>query len=240
MPYKNALEKGLHVLELVNDRVTVRVKELEELTGIPSPSLVRILRTLQDMGYVVQVSRNSGYRVASRVMALSSGFHGAPKIVAQAGPYLDDLTRRKLWPASLASLDLDAMVVRYSTIPISPYSHKQSTIERRLSLAKRAHGRAYLAFCTRIERRSLFSRMPEETVRGLEPMLALYKQRGWAVRDPSLEPQTNSIAVPLIDKDRRLQGTIGFTYFRKAVDAKEERVLAEELQQTAALIVSEA
>ena len=39
------------------------------------------------------------------------------------------------------------MVVRYSTIPLSPLALKHSTLNVRLSLVSRAIGRVYLAFC---------------------------------------------------------------------------------------------
>lgn len=230
---ESSLEKGLRVLELLNDHVSVRIRDLHDWTGIPKPTLVRILKSLQARGFVRHISRSAGYSVASRVVALSSGFHGTPMIVEQAAPFLDDLTRRLLWPVALASLDFDAMIVRYSTIPISPYSHKQSTMERRLSLSLRAHGRAYLAHCPQPERDSLMGAMPDDIVEHLRMVLPVYRQQGWAPRHPALEPQTGSIAVPLFGANRQVIGTIGFTFFRRAVDHREEQNLAQELQATA-------
>ena len=92
---ESSLEKGLRVLELLNDHVSVRVRDLHDWTGIPKPTLVRILKRLQELGFVRHISRSGGYSVASRVIALSSGFHGTPMIVEQAAPFLDDLTRRE-------------------------------------------------------------------------------------------------------------------------------------------------
>lgn len=238
--FDNALEKGLRILELLNDHVSVRVRDLHEWTGLPKPTIVRILNTLQSMGYVRRLSRAAGYSVSSRVIALSSGFHGVPRIVEHAAPHLDALTRRLLWPASLASLDFDAMVVRYSTIPMSPYSHRQSTIQRRLSLSLRAHGRAYLAFCPRAELESLLRPMPEDVVAHLRQQLPLFRRQGWATRHPAIDPQTNSIAVPLFGPDRRLQGTIGFTFFRRSLSHSEEKALAGELKAAAGRIMAEA
>lgn len=233
----SSLEKGLCVLELLNQHVSVRIRDLHDWTGIPKSTLVRILKTLQEAGFVRKLSRSSGYSLSSRVMALSSGFHGTPMIVDKAAPFLDDLTRRKLWPASLASLDYDAMIVRYSTIPISPYSHKQSTMQRRLSLALRAHGRAYLAHCPKPELLSLLRPMAEDVVKHLKLVLPTFRRQGWALRHPALDPQTGSIAVPLMTANSQVLGTIGFTYFRRGVDRDQERQLAEELLATARLIV---
>lgn len=233
-----SLEKGLRVLELLNDHVTVRVRDLHALTGIPKPTLVRVLKSLVRMGFVTRLPGNAGYSVSSRVIALSSGFHGVPRLVEVAGGFLDALTRHHLWPTALASLDFDAMVVRYSTLPLSPYSHKQSTIQRRLSLAERAHGRAYLAFCPQAELEAQLGQMRPETVVQLRGCLPQFRQQGWAVRDPEVEPQTRTIAVPLIGGDGRLHGTIGFTFFRRAVDGAEERRLAGALQTAAQQIMA--
>lgn len=238
MTRDTSLEKGLRVLELLNRHVSVRVRDLHAWTGMPKPTLVRILNTLVAQGYVRRVSREAGYAVTSGVTSLSAGFHGAPRIVEQAAPHLEALTARRLWPASLATLDFDAMVVRYSTIPASPFSHRQSTLQLRLSLARRAHGRAYLAACPPAERAHLLAAMPADEAEDLRAELPFIRSRGYALRHPAVDPQTCSAAVALRGRDGRVRGTIGFTWFRRAVGPADEQQLAAELIATAAAILA--
>lgn len=233
MEYDNSLEKALRVLELLNSSAAMRIRDLHDKTGISKPTLVRILATLQEMGFARRISRTAGYAVSSRVLSLSSGFHGVPRVVEIAAPTLDELTERNLWPYSLATLDLDAMVVRYSTIPKSPVAHKQSTIHRRLSLSGRAHGRAYIAFCSPKERELLFRQMSEQECAELQPHIPRIRRQGWAARHPSIDPQTNSFAAPIVTDGGRVVATIGLTYFRRSVGAAEQRVLIDTLKEAA-------
>lgn len=219
------VERTLLVLEELNRHDASRVSDLKLTTGIPAPSLVRILETLVHMGYVRQMSRMSGYCLTEKVHTLSAGFHGLPEVFEGARAAADEFTREMLWPVSIATLDVDAMVVRYSTIPASPLSHKQSTINRRLDMLTRAHGRAYLAFCPEEERLHIyelivrsgqFAGQVQELEAEMEAVLARARRLGVARRDSQIERETTTIAVP-VWVGERLVATLGTTFFRTSV-----------------------
>lgn len=198
-----SVARTMQVLRALNRRPVGTVRELQRETGLPGPTLVRILGTLENLGYVRNAGRRVGYVLTGRVAELSAGWHGFPAIHGRAPRVLEGLTRRLLWPAALATLDGDAMTVRLSTIPLSPLAHTHSTLGRRLALAVTAHGRACLAFSPEEERRRLLALLAE-TARSaphravglraaggtaglaarLGPTLLLTRNRGYAVRDP--------------------------------------------------------
>ncbi len=220
-----SVEKTLLVLEALNRAASCRIGELRAATGLAAPTLVRIMETLSHLGYVRKISRFSGYCLTEKVHGLSAGFHGLPKLFDVTKRMADDFTQDLLWPTSIATFDVDAMVVRYSTIPRSPVSHKHSTINHRLNMLSRAHGRAYLAFCTPHERDHIYGVLVRcgqyyGTTRALtqhmEPLLGRIRRQGVARRDPSLEPDTSSLAVPLWD-GTKLVATLGATFFTGSV-----------------------
>lgn len=218
-----SVEKALQVLEHLNLRPISRVRDLAQATGLPRPTLVRMLQTLESMGYIRQVDRLSGYCVTDRVLSLSAGHHGLPAALERLAARADQLTRDFLWPASIATLDGDAMIVRYSTIPDSPLAHIHSTINRRLSLIRRAHGRAYLAHCLPEERSYLLdlierlpSTAPDFDRNSIELLLGAIRENGFARRDPGVQPQTSTLAAP-VWLEGRLVATIGMTFFARAV-----------------------
>jgi len=220
-----SVEKTLRVLEAMNRRSSCRIIDLHDATGLAPPTIVRIMETLVHFGYARQMSRLGGYCLTEKVHGLSAGFHGLPKLFDEAKSMADGLTQELLWPTSIATFDVDAMVVRYSTIPSSPVSHKQSTINHRLSMLGRAHGRAYLAFCTEEEREQIYDILVRcgkyvGTARALsdemEPLLGRIRRRGIARRELSLEPETGTLAVPLWDGSK-LVATLGATFFKKSV-----------------------
>ena len=219
------VEKTLRVLEELNRFPIRRISDLKSATGIPMPTLVRILETLCHAGYIQKISRWSGYCLTYRVMSLSSGFHGLPEIFAPARQAADELTRQLKWPAAICTFDVDAMVVRYSTIPASPLSHKHSTLNRRLDLLTRAHGRAWLAYCEKQERIRAWEMIIQSGLHAgpvakleakMQPILKEVRREGVAARQRDVEPETCTLAAPII-VNGKLIGTLGVTYFTRVV-----------------------
>lgn len=219
-----SVERTLQILELMNRAPVVRVQCLVAETGLPAPTVVRLLETLVGAGYVRKIGRQAGYCVTGKVAALGAGYHGLPQVFGAAREAAEDLTRRTLWPTALATLDVDALVIRFSTIPMSPLSHYQSTINRRMTLLDYAHGRAYLGFCPREERKHLVALLQqsaesheeaEAIAQRADSVVALTRASGFGERTGNIQPETHSIAVPL-RMGAKLVGTMGITYFAKA------------------------
>lgn len=227
-PPVQSVERALSLLVELNKQRAATVGELHRRTQLPKPTIVRLLETLIRLGYVSSDSRLGGYQVTSQVAMLSCGFHGTTLVIEAARPWAIDLTRKLKWPVAIAALEKDAVYVRFSTIPDSPVSPFHATINMRLSLISRALGRAYLAFCPREERNLLVrmlaaSKDSEDRPRELESIVpALVKairRRGYAERDPRVEPKSSAtVAVPIM-LEKRILATMGLTYFRSAVPA---------------------
>ncbi|MGQ9371698.1 DNA-binding transcriptional regulator [Azospirillum sp. ST 5-10] len=221
-----SVTRALDLLEALNRQKVASVKQLHETTGLPKPTIVRLLKTLTARGYVANDHRQGGYSVTSLVRALSCGFHGDPMVVEAGRAWAIDLTRRLKWPVAIAVLDEDAVTVRFSTIADSPISPFQGTVGRRLSLVSRGLGRAYLAFCPAAERsillRILASSKDPENAPAHQPaallrQLKAMRGQGYAERDPTVEPRSScTLAVPVMDGDRVL-ATLGLTYFTSAM-----------------------
>ena len=235
-PVRSAL-KTLALLEELNRRPVSRVRDLSAATGLPHPTVIRLLETLVGAGYARRVDRGAGYAVAGRVAGLSAGDHGFPAVLETLRARAEALTETLLWPASICTLDGDAMVVRCSTIPRSPLAHIHSTINRRLCLRRRAHGRAYLAFAPEAERAHLLAVLEAKEGPGafdrdaLEAELAGIRAAGFALRSTELRDRTNSIAAPYFQRGR-LTATLGLTFFAGA--APDPAPLARALTRAAA------
>jgi IclR family mhp operon transcriptional activator len=240
-PPVQSVQRALALLGELNRQRVTSVGELHQRTGLPKPTIVRLLETLMAEGFVVNDSRVGGYQVTSKVAALSSGFHGAPLVIEAARPWAIDLTRRLKWPLAVAVLQEHAMIVRFSTIPDSPVSPFHATINMRLSLVSRALGRAYLAYCPQEERRLLVRMLsasahaedrPDNLARAVQQLVRATRSRGFAERDPNVEPRNSgTIAVPVMAGNLVL-ATLGLTYFRSAVRRSAVNdVLAPALQE---------
>ena len=249
MPSYDPVQSASRTLELLvalNERTISSVDQLHRRTGLPKATVVRLLQTLVATGFVTNDRRQGGYQVTSQVQSLSCGFHGDPMVIQAGRAWAIGLTQRHKWPVSIATLDQDRVVVRFSTIADSAISPFHGTINRRLSLVSRALGRAYLAFCSATERRILIDMLPQSSCpenaavgdrAELMRMLMGVRRRGYALRDPKVEPRnSNTLAVPIFSGDRVL-ATLGLTYFNAALrDPAAFALLVSELREASAKI----
>lgn len=228
-PPVQSVVRAIELLQALNRQPVSTIDMLHRQTGFPKPSIVRLLQTLEAKGLVRHAPQPGAYFLTSGVATLSSGYHSEPRVVEAAAQPMDELTAKIKWPLALAVFDGDAVVVRYSTIPNSPLSLLHSSLNMRLSLVSRALGRAYLAFCTRDEQAMLLSTLkksdrPEDTParddKAVRRVLAEIRKRGYALRDPSVRPVSNTLALPVFDHNRPV-ASIGLTWFASTMGAEE-------------------
>ncbi|WP_416798659.1 DNA-binding transcriptional regulator [Ciceribacter azotifigens] len=221
-----SVERAMTVLHELNLQPINTIAQLHARTKLPKPTLVRILKTLEETGYVENDTRQGGYQVTALVTSLSSGFHKGPMVVEAGRAWAIALTRKHKWPVAIALPDYDAMVVRFSTVPDSPVSPFHSTVNRRLGMLTRALGLAYVAFLDR-EAFDLTmgilknSENPEDALshhpNEIDRLMRRIREDGYATRSSLVEPRnSNTIAVPIISKGGSVLATIGLTYFKSA------------------------
>jgi IclR family transcriptional regulator, mhp operon transcriptional activator len=232
-----AVTRAIDLLQALNRQAISTVDDLHGQTGIPKPSIVRLLRTLAVKGLVCHAPKHGAYYLTSQVQSLSVGYHSAPKIVEAAAPLLEAMTKKVKWPLAVAIPDGHAVYIRYSTVPRSPLALLHSSINMRLSLVTRALGRAFLAFCDKDERDIILRALsvspePEDSFAKNFPavrrVLSDIRARGYATRDPRVRPVSNTIAVPIFD-DTRVVATVGLTYISSAL--KPEQAVRDHLDQ---------
>lgn len=223
----NVVLRALQILRALNQQPVSSVDALHKRTGIPKPTIVRMLQTLDADGLVRRAPKYGTYHLTSEITALASGYHSEPRIVEASSGIAEALTQDLKWPAAVAVYDGDAMIVRYSTIPHSPLSFFHSTINMRLSLVSQALGRAYLAFCDPTQQHALLellARNGDLPIAGQEGeikrMLAEVRERGYALRDPRVRPESSTIGIPIWE-DSGVVATIGLTWFSSAVTAEQ-------------------
>lgn len=221
--------RAIELLQALNRQPVSTLDQLHEQTRIPKPTIVRMLQTLASRGMVRHAPQHGAYTLTSGIRSLSSGYHSEPMVIEAAAPLMDELTLRVKWPMALGMLEQHAMVVRYSTIPLSPLALKHSTINVRLSLASRAMGRAYLAFCPQQEQEILLNALadsdfPEDAAarhpQAIRHTLRQVREAGYALRDPRIWPASNTLAVPVFDSHGPA-AALGMTFFSSTMKPAE-------------------
>ena len=150
--------KGLDVLIGVNDLAPVTVASLVGITGLPKPTLIRILNTLVSEGYVVKRNKQEGggYFPTPKVRLLSSVFAHGSMLSQIAQPHINNLCEIVKWPSDLLVRDGLSMLIETSNRHISPISLKKFE-QKRFPILSTGSGRAFLAWLPKTERKEIIT-----------------------------------------------------------------------------------
>jgi IclR family mhp operon transcriptional activator len=198
-----SISRAFAVLRAMNRHQGSELRELRALTGLPSPTVYRILATLRREGYV-RAEGGGRYHLTPRVRELGAGYTEKLLIVDVGAPIALRMTRRIRWPLAIGTLDGDAICVRYSTMPYSPLAVQATTVGHRLGLLESAMGLAYLSFCAAEERAILVDLLrsapepgPPTDLARLDDLLKLTRRRGYGLRLPHARGHSATVAVPV-------------------------------------------
>jgi IclR family mhp operon transcriptional activator len=228
------LERGLRVLKVVCATTASTLQEIHAATTLPKPTLLRILRTLEQEGMVRRRLADGRYQIAAGARNITSKLGRYDRLAEVAGPILDDLCRRIEWPSDLAVPAGDHMVIKETSRPLSPFVLRHDQIGHKINWLLSGHGRSYLAFCAEAEREDLLelmrrSRLPENQLAfhplKINRIFAEVRRRGYATRDPShaggyygrapYSDGLSAIAVP-VHSSGRIYGALNVLWLKKA------------------------
>ncbi|WP_375691313.1 helix-turn-helix domain-containing protein [Pseudooceanicola sp. LIPI14-2-Ac024] len=153
------------MLQVVNQRNGLKAAEIAADTGIPRPTVYRLLETLEGLGFVHRDHSSDKWRPTLQAKSLSSGFRDEDWVTQSAVPEMVRLGRDILWPLDLVTFNDHRMEIRESTHNISPYSIDHGMVGLKLPVLDTSGGRAYLAFSPDEER--------QQTLAGLRARMGL-------------------------------------------------------------------
>ena len=196
-----ALDRAFDLLELMAEAGgEVALSQLAAASGLPVPTIHRIVRTLVASGYVLQLPSRR-YALGPRLIGL--GESAARTVEAWAGPHLLALAESTGETANLAMLDGD-LVVYVAQVPSSRHTVRMFTeVGRRVYAHCTGVGKAMLAQLPEDEVRGMVERagMPAMTARSITEVdalldeLASVRAAGHAVDDGEQETGVRCVAV---------------------------------------------
>lgn len=222
-------ERVLQLLEAVSTRGTIDLVSLQKATGLPKPTIIRLLKTLMKAGYVRHVSRRVGYTLTERVLRLSAGFTHTDRVVSSARSHLHFFTSTYKWPVGIATFHRGALRLRYGTYDQSPIATNIPILDSKLPMLTTAHGHVYFAFCSDIERKLILETLrksshPENAqardTKSINAIIQNVRAKGYSLRTTVLRDRVGGLAVPVLHRDN-VVATISMRYFRSAVDSDE-------------------
>jgi len=197
-----SLRRAFELLEgLADTGGEASLSELAATTGLPMPTIHRLIRTLVELGYVRQ-NTNRRYALGSRLIRL--GEHASKQFGTWARPHLAELVDATGETANLAVLERDE-VVYVAQVPSTHSMRMFTEVGRRLLPHGTGVGKAMLSQLPPDEVRALLRRTgmpaytphthtdPEEFI----AHLAEITEQGYALDESEQELGVRCIAVPL-------------------------------------------
>ncbi|MFD6422325.1 IclR family transcriptional regulator [Streptomyces sp. NPDC060198] len=231
-----SLERAFDLLERMADAGgEVGLSELSTTSGLPLPTIHRLMRTLVVCGYVRQ-QPNRRYALGPRLIRL--GESASRLLGTWARPYLQHLVEETGETANMALLDGDEVV--YVAQAPSKHSMRMFTeVGRRVLPHSTGVGKALLATASPEEVRALLARtgMPavtEKTITtpdGFLEALEQVRRTGYAIDDNEQEIGVRCLAVAVPDSPTAAAISISGPAGRVTEEATERIVPI--LQQTA-------
>lgn len=195
-----SLQRAFELLEhLADTGGEASLSELANLSGLPMPTIHRLIRTLVDLGYVRQ-NTNRRYALGARLIRL--GENASMQFGSWARPLLAELVDEIGETANLAVLERDE-VVYVAQVPSKHSMRMFTEVGRRLLPHGTGVGKAMLAHLPADDVTALLSRtgMPSYTEHtftdpdALRRELAKIAQQGYALDEAEQELGVRCVAV---------------------------------------------
>jgi IclR family acetate operon transcriptional repressor len=195
-----SVERTFDLLELLADAGgEVALSDLAESSGLPLPTIHRIMRTLVSSGYVRQ-QPSRRYALGPRLIRL--GETASRALGAWARPYLSELTDSTGETSNMAVLDGE-QIVYVSQVPSQHSMRMFTEVGRRVDAHATAVGKAMMAnlpeeSVTQMLTRAGMPPQTERTITSLDRMheeLALVRKNGYALDDGEQEVGVRCYAV---------------------------------------------
>ncbi|MFC0204593.1 helix-turn-helix domain-containing protein [Novosphingobium soli] len=120
-----ALDRSLAILRALNQHNGLQATELSRLVALPRPTVLRLLNTLSDAGYVARSESDGRYRATRRLRDLSCGYEEETWLRSVVRPFLAELEADLIWPLAVIRLHEMTLIVEALT------DHGSQMLERR-------------------------------------------------------------------------------------------------------------
>ena len=223
--YIRSLARGLEMLQIVSQHGPITLSEAADKSGLPYPTVARMLTTLHAEKYIDRQESTKCYSVTALVRSLAHGFQDDNKLVEVARPHLVELTQENHWPALIATPLADQMVMRDSTHTLTSRTLHHYYPGFTVPMIDSAVGQVWLAFCSPEERQQRLEEIEAQTDHDMGHLFEIAKkdekfaeirETGYAVRERntfSVPAGKNSvIAAPIFRGDQPI-GALALVYF---------------------------
>jgi len=228
-----ALAKGLRILSMFDEqRPSWRVSDLSTVSGLPMPTVYRVVMTLMSEGYLDHLP-SGVYRPGVRTLTLGTAALRSLDFVEIATPKLTELSRCTGETANMAVLSGDRLLylVRLRNADLVTANIQVGST---LPAVHTSIGKLLLSYLdeadleTRITPASFSANSGPNAKASLDELreeLGTIRDQGWAIQDEELAYGLRSVAAPITGPDGRV--IAGANLAVQAHDWSTQRIILE-------------
>jgi DNA-binding IclR family transcriptional regulator len=243
----SALERGIAVLRCFEaDPRPLSNREVAHATGIPKPTVTRLLATLVAVGYLKPAREPDKYQLAAGVIPLAHAFLKSVDVRAYARPHMVALADAMGGWVYLAVPNGLEMIIIETCRAHGAVLLSRLDVGSRVPIPNSALGRAYVSALESRERERLLEDLRRafgadwpKLRAGLQLALKDATEHGYCMSAGEWHPDVNSIAVPLFGPGgERMALLCGGPAYAFPAD-RVRKLVAPQLLQTAKAIAHE-
>lgn len=219
-----ALERGLRILELFNAGDPVLTPNLiAQRLGLPRTTALRLVQTLQTLGYLERANRDRDVRLGARVMKLGFDYLSSLALTDIGTPVIERLRDATGFASHLVVRDgRDVVFVAKAWTHDSVMSAIKVNIGTRIPAHASVHGHVLLGDLDQAELDALFPEPMLPTYTPHTPRTATevyaraqkYAADGYALSESSFEPGISVISAPVRDSSGLIVAAVTLTVAR--------------------------
>jgi IclR family pca regulon transcriptional regulator len=204
----SALAKGMRVLSVFSEqRRELRLVDVATLTGLPVPTVFRLLKTLQSEGYLEQLE-NGRFRPGLYVLSLGYAALQGQEVVEAASLPLRRLADETAETVNLGVL-VGTSVLYLARVKNTDLVTANLQVGSMLPAACTSMGKVLLSYLPPAELELRLAEVDLESCRGPRALRALSqlrhqlresRERGWALQDEEVAHGLRSISAPVLDR----------------------------------------
>jgi IclR family pca regulon transcriptional regulator len=215
--FMNTLAKGLAVLSAFGkQRPAMTLSNAAGVANLSRATARRVLRTLAQLGYVVQDGR--AFSLTPRVLELGFAYLSGQDWIDRALPMMKEVSEQ-LGESCSGSILQGVEIVYVARVPARRIMSTALAVGSRLPAFHTSLGRAQLGYLDGAEiwRRLRSVPMEAYTPFTITDMQALFdrvradREQGFSIVDEELEQGLRSIAVPILDRTGQAVGAINLS-----------------------------
>ena len=211
------------------------LQEISKQSGLAKSTAHRLLASLITLGYAVQDSFSTHYRLTFKMFELSSGIVNDMDILSVAKPHLEKLARHAGAAVHLVIQDGVDIVYLYKAEAVGGSTRMSSRVGMRSPMYCTGVGKAILATqsygeAERVWRKSTLKKLTGNTITEFEPFIEQLKQirmRGYAIDDEENELGIRCVALSLPAMTGRAEAAFSISGLAPLMDADRVAQLAQ-------------